>query len=153
MAFVLVIKMQRLFLISALCAGLFTGCATTSKLIPFVGSETPMQQVLKAQPEIVKEHNNTSVQQVFNRVESPTVSRITVIQTGLMDDSVSAIRTEYSFKLVDVREGKALEVSKHNFALKNKKDDKYIVFFYSLNYTPLSKILILTSTTSSLTAS
>ena len=87
-----------------------------------------MQQVLKAQPEIVKEHNNTSVQQVFNRVESPTVSRITVIQTGLMDDSVSAIRTEYSFKLVDekwqckiskrainVREGKALEVSKHNF--------------------------------------
>ncbi|MCE6237541.1 hypothetical protein [Acinetobacter pittii] len=93
--------MQRLFLISALCAGLFTGCATTSKLIPFVGSETPMQQVLKAQTEIVKEHNNTSVQQVFNRVESPTVSRITVIQTGLMDDSVSAIRTEYSFKLVD----------------------------------------------------
>ncbi|WP_198078148.1 hypothetical protein [Acinetobacter calcoaceticus] len=93
--------MQRLFLISALCAGLFTGCATTSKFIPFVGSETPMQQVLKAQPEIVKEHNNISVQQVFNRVESPTVSRITVIQTGLMDDSVSAIRTEYAFKLVD----------------------------------------------------
>lgn len=94
-------KMQRLFLISALCAGLMTGCATTSKLIPFVGLETPMQQVLKTQPEIVKEHNNTSVQQVFNRVESPTVSRITVIQTGLMDDSVSAIRTEYLFKLVD----------------------------------------------------
>ncbi|MDC4964521.1 hypothetical protein OHW02_06650 [Acinetobacter baumannii] len=93
--------MQRLFLISALCAGLMTGCATASKLIPFVGSETPMQQVLKTQPEIVKEHNNTSVQQVFNRVESPTVSRITVIQTGLMDDSVSAIRTEYLFKLVD----------------------------------------------------
>ncbi|MFJ0064589.1 hypothetical protein Q4345_13415 [Acinetobacter baumannii] len=93
--------MQRLFLISALCAGLMTGCVTTSKLIPFVGSETPMQQVLKTQPEIVKEHNNTSVQQVFNRVESPTVSRITVIQTGLMDDSVSAIRTEYLFKLVD----------------------------------------------------
>ena len=41
-------------LISALCAGLMTGCATTSKLIPFVGSETPMQQVLKTQPEIVK---------------------------------------------------------------------------------------------------
>ena len=100
MPFVLVMKMQRLFLISALCAGLMTGCATTSKLI-FVGSETPMQQVLKTQPEIVKEHNNTSVQQVFNRVESPTVSRITVIQTGLMDDSVSAIRTEYLFKLVD----------------------------------------------------
>ena len=37
--------------------------------------------------------------------------------------------------------------------LKNKKDDKYIVFFNDLNYTPLSKILILTSTTSSLTAS
>ncbi len=54
MPFVLVMKMQRLFLISALCAGLMTGCATTSKLIPFVGSETPMQQVLKTQPEIVK---------------------------------------------------------------------------------------------------
>ena len=134
-------KMQRLFLISALCAGLMTGCATTSKLIPFVGSETPMQQVLKTQPEIVKEHNNTSVQQVFNRVESPTVSRITVIQTGLMDDSVSAIRTEYLFKLVDekwqlqratnVQEEKVLKVSKCSFVLKHKKDDKYIVFFIS----------------------
>ncbi len=52
MPFVLVMKMQRLFLISALCAGLMTGCATTSKLIPFVGSETPMQQVLKTQPRL-----------------------------------------------------------------------------------------------------
>ncbi|EXE23400.1 hypothetical protein J683_2690 [Acinetobacter baumannii 1007214] len=52
-----------------------------------------------------------------------------------------------------MREGRVLEVSKHSFALKNKKDDKYIVFFNDLNYTPLSKILILTSTTSSLTAS
>ena len=71
---------------------------------------------------------------MFNRVESPTVSRITVIQTGLMDDSVSAIRTEYSFKLVDEKwqlqnkqksyqcaRGKILKVSKHSFAHKIKR--------------------------------
>ncbi|MPW44165.1 hypothetical protein [Acinetobacter guerrae] len=93
--------MLRLFAISGLCLGLMTGCATTTKLMSFGSGESPMQQVLKAQPEISKEHQNTSIQQVFNRVESPTVSRITVIQTGLMDDSVSAIKTEYLFKLDD----------------------------------------------------
>ncbi|MCU4413791.1 hypothetical protein KTH71_07025 [Acinetobacter sp. WU_MDCI_Axc73] len=91
--------MLRLFAVSGLCLGLITGCATTSKLMSFGGGESPMQQVLKAQPDIIKQHQNTSIQQVFNRVESPTVSRITVIQTGLMDDSVSAIKTEYVFKL------------------------------------------------------
>lgn len=84
--------MLRLIAISGLCLGLMTGCATTTKLMSLGGGESPMQQVLKAQPEISKEHQNTSIQQVFNRVESPTVSRITVIQTGLMDDSVSAIK-------------------------------------------------------------
>ncbi|MFW1664497.1 hypothetical protein [Acinetobacter ursingii] len=93
--------MLRLIAISGLCLGLMTGCATTTKLMSLGGGENPMQQVLKAQPEISKEHQNTSIQQVFNRVESPTVSRITVIQTGLMDDSVSAIKTEYLFKLDD----------------------------------------------------
>ncbi|EXD36110.1 MULTISPECIES: hypothetical protein [Acinetobacter] len=93
--------MLRLIAISGLCLGLMTGCATTTKLMSLGGGESPMQQVLKAQPEISKEHQNTSIQQVFNRVESPTVSRITVIQTGLMDDSVSAIKTEYLFKLDD----------------------------------------------------
>ena len=84
--------MLRLIAISGLCLGLMTSCATTTKLMSLGGGESPMQQVLKAQPEISKEHQNTSIQQVFNRVESPTVSRITVIQTGLMDDSVSAIK-------------------------------------------------------------
>ena len=143
--------MQRLFLISALCAGLFTGCATTSKLIPLVGSETPMQQVLKAQPEIVKEHNNTSVQQVFNRVEWMILfpqSEQNIHSNWLMKSGNCKI----SKRATNVREERVPKVSKPSFALKNKKDDKYIVFFNDLNYTPLSKILILTSTTSSLTA-
>ena len=102
MPFVLVKKkMMRLFTISMLCMGLMTGCATTTKLVPFMGADLPMQQVLKAQPDIANEHQNVSVQQVYNRIEAPTVSRIVVIQTGLQDDSVSAIRTEYLFKLHD----------------------------------------------------
>lgn len=94
--------MLRLFAVSGLCLGLMTGCATTTKLMSFKKEgETPLQQVFKAQPEISREHQNTSIQQVFNRAESPTASKITVIQTGLMDDSVSAIKTEYLFKLND----------------------------------------------------
>lgn len=94
--------MLRLLAVSGLCLGLMTGCATTTNLISFKKEgETPMQQVLKAQPEISKEHQNTSIQQVFNRMESPTASKITVIQTGLMDDSVAAVKTEYLFKLND----------------------------------------------------
>ncbi|WP_119690035.1 hypothetical protein [Acinetobacter soli] len=95
--------MLRLAVISGLCVGLMTGCATTSKLMPFKdkAGQTPMQQVLHAQPEIAKDYQNTSIEQVFNRAESPTVSRITVIQTGLLDDSVRAMRTEYMFKRLD----------------------------------------------------
>lgn len=93
--------MLRLMMMTGLSLGLMTGCATTSKLMSFGGGDSPMQQVLKAQPEIAQQHQNTAIQQVFNRVESPTVSRITVLQTGLTDDAVRAIRTEYLFKLND----------------------------------------------------
>jgi len=50
--------MLRLIAISGLCLGLMTGCATTTKLMSLGGGESPMQQVLKAQPEISKEHQN-----------------------------------------------------------------------------------------------
>ena len=100
--------MLRLLALSTLTLGLLNGCAATSKLIGTPSAavtsaaetptaDTPLQQVLADQPEILKEHNSMSVQQVFNRVEQPSLARITVIRTGLMDDSVEAIRTEYQF--------------------------------------------------------
>ncbi|OTG80671.1 hypothetical protein [Acinetobacter sp. ANC 4648] len=97
--------MLRLLSTSIICLGLMTtGCATTKKLASKVNvgsSNTPMQQVLKVQPDIVKEQNSLSIRQVFNRVEAPTAAQIAVIESNLMDDSVSAIRTDYIFKLVD----------------------------------------------------
>ncbi|NNP73928.1 hypothetical protein A7P53_15195 [Acinetobacter defluvii] len=96
--------MIRLLSISALCLAAFTGCATTEKLaskVSFGGAETPMQQVIKAQPSILKNQNSMSVRQVFNRVENPTAAQIAVIDSNLLDDSVSAIRTDYIFKRVD----------------------------------------------------
>lgn len=71
-----------------------------SKLVqPVV--QTPLQQLYHLQPELATELNQVSVQQVFNRVESPTAAQVTVIQSGLMDDSVNAIRTVYQFKRQD----------------------------------------------------
>ena len=96
--------MIRLFSISALCLAVFSGCATTEKLaskVSFDGSDMPMQQVLKAQPDLVKNQNSLSIRQVFDRVESPTAAQIAVIESNLMDDSVSAIRTDYIFKQVE----------------------------------------------------
>ncbi len=96
--------MVRLFSISALCLAVFSGCATTEKLVSQVsleGSEMPIQLVLKAQPDLVKNQNNLSIRQVFNRVESPTAAQVAVIESDLMDDSVSAIRTDYIFKHVE----------------------------------------------------
>ncbi|OTG67129.1 hypothetical protein [Acinetobacter silvestris] len=96
--------MFRLFSIFSVCAVVFSGCATTEKLaskVSFSGSDAPMQQVLKAQPDILKEQNSLSIRQVFNRVEAPTAAQIAVIESNLMDDSVSAIRTDYIFKLVE----------------------------------------------------
>ncbi|WP_372403623.1 hypothetical protein ACDW34_15975 [Acinetobacter piscicola] len=96
--------MIRLFSISALCFAVLTGCATTEKLaskVSFGGADTPMQQVIKAQPSILKNQNSLSVRQVFNRVENPTAAQIAVIDSNLLDDSVSAIRTDYIFKRVE----------------------------------------------------
>lgn len=59
---------------------------------------TPLQMVWKAQPELKKLEHNVSIEQVFDRVEAPSVSRVTILQTGLLDDSVAAKRTIYIFK-------------------------------------------------------
>lgn len=86
----------------AAMAILMTGCATTEKLMTKMGNEkAPLAYVLDAQPELHKEQQNISIRQVFNRVEAPNVAQITVLQTGLMDDSVAAIRNEYVFKRED----------------------------------------------------
>ncbi len=63
-------------------------------------SATPLQQVLNIHPDLKKASSNMDVRQVFNRAESPTATQVIVTQTGLMDDSVHAIRTTYSFKNV-----------------------------------------------------
>lgn len=86
----------------SVCVGLLAGCATTKDLVSKVGvgtSHTPFEQVLKAHPDLKSELNTIEIRQVFNSVESPNVAQVMVLQAGLMDDSVSAIRTTYSFKL------------------------------------------------------
>lgn len=84
----------------SVCVGLMAGCATTKDLVSKVGtSHTPLEQVLKAQPDLKTELNTVEIRQVFNSVESPTVAQVMVLRAGLMDDSVSATRTTYSFKL------------------------------------------------------
>ena len=81
-----------------------SGCNTSRELGQQVKSTfsradtTPLQMVWKAQPELKKLEHNLSIEQVFDRVEAPTVSRITVLQTGLADDSIAAQRTVYIFK-------------------------------------------------------
>lgn len=73
---------------------------TSPKLVqPIV--QTPLQQLHRLQPDLSTELNQVSIQQVFNRVESPTAAQVTVIQSGLMDDSIDAIRTVYQFKRED----------------------------------------------------
>ena len=83
-----------------------TACATTENLMYKAkgvvhASSTPLEQVLKTQPNLASELNALEIRQVFNRVESPTAAQVTVLESGLMDDSVSAIRTTYQFKLID----------------------------------------------------
>lgn len=81
-----------------------SACSTSREFSQQVKSKlsradaTPLQMVWKAQPELKKLEHNVSIEQVFDRVEAPTVSRITVLQTGLADDSVSAKRSIYIFK-------------------------------------------------------
>jgi hypothetical protein len=109
--------MKKIGLISAMCVLALSGCATTQKIVSKVDStihspETPLEQVLKAQPDLKTELNPIEIRQVFNSVESPNVGQIVVLQAGLMDDSLSAIRTTYSFRLVD-----------ENWKLINKKEE------------------------------
>ena len=97
--------MLRLLSTAVLCVGLMSGCATTEKLMDKVhigssDSATPLQQVLNIHLDLKKASSNMDVRQVFNRAESPTAAQVIVTQTGLMDDSVHAIRTTYSFKNV-----------------------------------------------------
>lgn len=97
--------MFRLFVVSAMCFGILSGCATTHKIVEKIhiphSSDTPMEQVIKAQPDILKNKNSMSVRQVFNNVEQPTAAQIAVIESNFQDDSVAAIRTDYVFKLVE----------------------------------------------------
>jgi hypothetical protein len=97
--------MLRALALTAVLASL-TACATTENLFNQAkgvvhSSHTPFEQVLKAQPNLESELNAVEIRQVFNRVESPTAAQVTVLESGLLDDSVSAIRTTYQFKLVD----------------------------------------------------
>ena len=91
------------FSVSAVCAVLLlSGCATTQKLMSSVGSsDTPLEQVLKAEPELKQATHSIEIRQVFNRVEAPTAAQVTVVQAGLLDDSVRASRSVYSFKQVN----------------------------------------------------
>lgn len=97
--------MLRLLSTSIICLGLITtGCATTKKLASKVSlgsSDTPLQQVLKARPDLHKNSATVEIRQFFNSVESPTAAQVKVTETGLKDDSIRSMRTVYSFKLVD----------------------------------------------------
>lgn len=97
--------MLRIFTLTTVMLSL-AACATTENLMhkakeAVSTSHTPMQQVFKAQPHLQSNLNSVEIRQVFNRVESPTVAQITVLESGLMDDSVTAIRTTYQFKLLN----------------------------------------------------
>lgn len=92
-----------MLMLSVLVASL-SGCNTSRELGQHVKSKlsrddvAPLQMVWQAKPELKKLEHNLSLEQVFDRVEAPTVSRITVLQTGLADDSIAAQRTIYIFK-------------------------------------------------------
>lgn len=73
--------------------------------------QTPLQQVLALNPDLVLELNQVSIQQVFNQVESPTAAQVTVVQAGLMDDSVNAIQKIYQFKRQDTGHWGLLQTS------------------------------------------
>ena len=99
------IKMKTsLMTAAAVCALMFTGCATTQKIANKVnigGSDTPLAQVLKERDDLRKELSTVEIRQYFNTVESPTAAEVKVTETGLLDDSVKSVRTVYNFKLVD----------------------------------------------------
>ena len=112
--------MLRLAAVSALCLGLLAGCATTQNLVNKVSSsDTPLAQVLKQRPDLVKELSTVEIRQFLNSVESPTAAQVKVTETGLMDDSVRSIRTIYSFKHVD-NDWKLVETEKSYQCMRGK---------------------------------
>ncbi|WP_171264655.1 hypothetical protein [Acinetobacter sp. ANC 4558] len=81
-----------------------SGCVTTKALVSNISSKkstikTPLEQILKAHPELQLELSNLDIRQVFNKVEGPTAAQVTIVQSNLLDDSITAIRTTYRFKL------------------------------------------------------
>lgn len=95
--------MNKLIGLSLLSSLVFTGCATTQKLVSQVSgsSDTPIAQVLNERSDLRKNLSTVELRQYFNRVENPTAAEVKLTETGLMDDSVKSIRTVYRFKNVD----------------------------------------------------
>ena len=95
--------MNKLICLSLLSTLVFTGCATTQKLVSQVsgGSDTPIAQVLNERSDLRKNLQTVELRQYFNQVENPTVAEVKLTETGLMDDSVKSIRSIYRFKNVD----------------------------------------------------
>ena len=96
--------MQKIFTISLLSLAVFSGCATTKDLVSKVNlgsNATPLTQVLNERSDLRKNLSTVEIRQYFNQGENPTVAEVKVTETGLLDDSVNAIRTIYKFKLVE----------------------------------------------------
>ena len=95
--------MNKLICLSLLSTLVFTGCATTQKLVSQVsgGSDTPIAQVLNERSDLRKKLSTVELRQYFNQVENPTAVEVKLTETGLMDDSVKSIRSIYRFKNVD----------------------------------------------------
>lgn len=95
--------MRYFFIVSFLCVGTFSGCATTQNLVNKVGgnAETPLAQVLNERSDLRKKLATVELRQYFNSVEAPTVAEVKLTETGFKDDSVRSIRTIYSFKKID----------------------------------------------------
>ena len=91
-----------------------TGCTTTKNVISKVHTPepfTPLEHVLKERSDLVHDLATVEFRQYFNTPESPTLAEVKVTQTGVLDDSISAQRTIYNFKLAD---GKWVQINKKN---------------------------------------
>ena len=95
--------MNKLICLSLLSTLVFTGCATTQKLVSQVsgGGDTPIAQVLNERSDLRKNLSTVELRQYFNQVENPTAAEVKLTETGLMDDSIKSIRSIYRFKNVD----------------------------------------------------
>lgn len=94
--------MRNWTLIAVFSLTILSGCSSTPKILASIsGAETPFAKVLKMHPELKNELSSVEIRQSFNRVESPTVSEVRVIQRDLLDDSIQAIRITYQFKLLN----------------------------------------------------